>query len=135
MTKKDGEINSITEAAELFQLYLKDLYIEIADKENSISINKEDLKQIYLDAAEKVGQGERTIREMKFNDSDAKGIKAILEAFRFMRKMYIAYANGQPTKAKRYFTRYLQSVEKYISIRKRHFGVPDDYEIDNNESN
>lgn len=76
-------------------------YYEVIKREQSL-ITAIELKQVYLDAAEKVGQVERFSVENKFPEIGNQIIKQLRVYLRNLRKMYLAYADGRPTKGQQY---------------------------------
>lgn len=94
------------------------LHLEVKKKEDSL-ITAVELKQVYFDAAEQVGQAERFAAEKKFPEIGNQIIKQIRVVLRNIRKMYLAFAKGQPTKAMQYAKKNVKALHDIEVMKKR----------------
>lgn len=101
---------------------LTELLAHVVEKEQSLTVSKIELRQVYLDAAKQVGDAERELKSIPFTDFEAYGITKIAESFRSMRRAYNAFATGQQAKGQKYAHRFQKLSEEYVEIRQRQLG-------------
>lgn len=118
MTKLDGNYETIEDVKELFEYAATGIMEEVVEKESSLTVTKDELKEVYLDAAKRVGEINQKLGEMKLNDLDAYGINSLREYLKIMRKCYIHHANGKIKAAEKQAPLLLKVAKKYEEQRK-----------------
>lgn len=111
---KESNLNTILE---LIETNLIKLHLEVLEKESENNSNL-DMKDVYLKAAEKVGQAEREIDSMELNKFESYGISLIKSAFRSMRKVYVNCAKGKAKRAMHHFVQYKKMSKWYEELRR-----------------
>lgn len=132
MTKLDGRYETLEDMYTLFQYAVEGIAEEVTQKEDSLTVTKEELKEVYLDAAKRVGEAEQTIREMKLNESDAHGVKNVREALRGMRKVYTLLSEGRQKAAAEEGIKVSEKIVDYIKqLRRLHNIAKYGFDINN----
>jgi len=99
-----------------------DLVKHVEEKERSLTVSKQELRQVYLDAAKQIGDAERELKKIPFTHFEGYGITKLAEAFRCMRRAYNSFAIGQPGKAEKYLQRFAKVSDEYVELRQKQLG-------------
>lgn len=99
-----------------------DLVKHVEEKERSLTVSKQELRQVYLDAAKQVGDAERELKKIPFTHYEGYGITKLAEALRCMRRAYNSFAIGQQAKAHKYLHRFAKVSNEYVELRQKQLG-------------